>query len=192
MKRKRIWYVPGLFSLLGLPVILLIWGPDDPVEHHLMGIFIPSERRDAGGLKSFNRQGVMNLLRKKKITTIDLDDLPSRRSPESNVYRRSQLVLSELARLQFTHDTSEVLDVHLYEESTYGQFVWLANNATVFGYHRYVFLDDDFYYFPNPPPPRYESTDIKFDTLSPEIILIPGPPPPTKWDLFWRDVYWKW
>lgn len=28
MLKKKIYYVPGLFSLLGLPVLLLIWGPD--------------------------------------------------------------------------------------------------------------------------------------------------------------------
>jgi hypothetical protein len=191
MRRKKIWYVPGLISILGLPVLLLIWGPDDPVHHNATRIFIPSDRQDSSKTMSFNREGVARLLEKKKIITIDLDDLPSGTRSEFNIYQRSGLVLSELARLQFTHDTSEVLDVHLDEESTYGQFVWLINNAIVFHFKRFVYLDDDIYFFPNPPPVRYKLNELTINIPTEPIILKITGHKPTRWEVFCRWIFWE-
>lgn len=191
MKRRKIYYVPGLISIIGLPILLAIWGPDDPVQLNAMRLFLPSDRRPPRGTVSFNRYEIMQVLKKKKIVEVDLDDRPSRLHPEYNAYRKSSFVLQEMNRLQFTHDTSEILKVSFTDETCYGEFVWALNNATVFCFRRYFYFDDALYLVPNPPPPP----TIGVQPLYVEDIdlhLPPPPPPPTRWQLFKEWAHWRW
>jgi hypothetical protein len=73
------------------------------------------------------------------------------RHPETNYYRESGFFLNELARLQFTHDTSRVLKVHFNEENDYGDYVWVLNNLRIFNFRRYMYIDNDLYIVANPP-----------------------------------------
>ncbi len=191
MLKKKIYYVPGLFSLLGLPVLLLIWGPEDPVYETTMRMILPSEARDRPGMVFYNREGINRRLKGKKIETIELDDLPSRINPDYTMYRKSGFVLRELSRLRFTHDTSEVLKVIFGEESTYGQFVWALNNANIFLYKYYFFLDDALYYMPQPPPRRDTSTNLVTLNFGPDVVEA-TPAPPGWWELFceWTSLRW--
>ena len=190
MKRNKIFYVPGLISILGLPILLAFWGPEDPVQTTAMRLFLPSDQKPPPGVVTFNRYEFNRLLKTKKIVETELHDRPSILHPEYNAYRTSNFVLSELARLQFTHDTSEVLKVHFGEETIYGEFVWALDNATLFGYRRYVYLDDDLYYLPNPPPRPVKLEDLYIESYP--AIVRPSPPPPTRWQRFLTWVDWQW
>jgi len=192
MLKKKIYYVPGLFTLLGLPVLLLIWGPDDPVYETTMRMLLPSESGDKPGMVIYNREGINRRLRGKKIETVELDDLPSRISPDYTMYRKSGFVLRELSRLRFAHDTSEVLKVSFGEESTYGQFVWALNNANIFLYKYYFFLDDALYYMPQPLPVRDTSRNFITLNFGPDVVEA-TPAPRGRWELFreWAGLQWQ-
>jgi hypothetical protein len=192
MLKKKIYYVPGLFTLLGLPVLLLIWGPDDPVYETTMRMLLPSESGDKPGMVIYNREGINRRLRGKKIETVELDDLPSRISPDYTMYRKSGFVLRELSRLRFAHDTSEVLKVSFWEESTYGQFVWALNNANIFLYKYYFFLDDALYYMPQPLPVRDTSRNFITLNFGPDVVEA-TPAPRGQWELFreWAGLQWQ-
>ncbi len=155
-----------------------------------MRLFLPTESRDRPGMNVFNRDGINRILKGKKIISVELDDLPSVGEPEVNVYRKSGFVLSEMARLQFTHDTTEVLKISFGGESTYGQFVWAVNNANVFSYRHYFYLDDDLYFQANPPPVHYSEDSLVIDSIGPPIVME-GPPPPTRWEVFCEWAWWK-
>ena len=190
MKRKKLYYVPGLISLIGLPILLAFWGPEDPVQANVMRLFLPSDKKPPPGMSTFDRYTIGRAMERKKIVEIALDDRPSPLHPEYNAYRKSNLVLEELSRLQFTRDTSEILKVRFTGASSYGEFVWTLNNAIVFGYRRFYYLDDALYFLANPPPPTLR-TETLLPDFGPEIIL-PSPPPPTKWELFEEWAHGKW
>jgi hypothetical protein len=194
MKRKKIFYVPGLISILGLPILLLIMGPDDPVEQTAMRLYLPSDRDSPSpsGTISFDRYWINQVLKKKKIVEVDLDYRPSVLHPEYNAYRKSSFVLSEMGRLQFTHDTSEILKINFTEETSYGEFVWALNNATVFCFKRYFYIDDALYLLPNSPPPpkiRDKLEPLYLDDYDPDVRHFLQP---TRWEMFQRRVYWEW
>jgi len=192
MKKRRLYYVPGLISLLGLPVLLLIWGPEDSVEQVVMKLNLPSEQKDEAGVLRYNRDGVMRLVKGKKVVSLWADDRPSHLYPETNPYRRSVFLLNEMARQQFTHDTAVVLKVCFREWSDYGDFVWMLNNTKLFDCRRYAFLDNDLFLFANPPPAPPDTTSLKVEPMGDDVV-IGGPwTPPTKWEIFWRELGWKW
>ena len=176
----------------GLPVLLLIWGPGDPAYETTMKMYLPSEARDRPGMVFYNREGINRRLKGKKIETVELDDLPSRIDPDYTMYSRSGFVLRELSRLRFTHDTSEVLKVNFGEESTYGQFVWALNNANIFLYKYYFFLDDALYYVPQPPPVPDTSRNLATLDFGPDVVEA-TPTPPGWWDVFceWTSLRWQ-
>jgi hypothetical protein len=194
MKRRKLFYVPGLVSLLGLPILLLIAGPEDPVVLTVMRLNLPSERIDTGQVMTFNRQGILRLLGHKKIETLYVTDRLSTRHPETNYYRESGFFMNELAKLAFTHDTDRALKVRFDEANDYGDFVWIVNTLKVFDIRRYMYLDNDVYILANPPPVEYTGPDLYVDNYTVQVETKK----PTNWELFreWRDrrrwelIYW--
>jgi hypothetical protein len=190
MLKKKIYYVPGLFSLLGLPLIFFLLHPEDPIQLTVLRLRLPTEMKDSPGMVRFSRDGINRLLRGKKIISVELDDLPSRSNPESNAYRKSGFVLSEMARLQFTHDTTQLLKVSFGEGSTYGQYVWAVNNASLFDYRHYFYLDNDLYFQANPPSIPHTEEILHIDSFGPPVAFK-EPPPPTRWEAFCEWVSLK-
>ena len=59
--------------------------------------------------------------------------------------------------------------------------------AKIYDFKRYVFVDDDFYFLPNPPP---VNRTMELDGL-PVYDVLPSYTPPTWWELFTRRFgYW--
>jgi len=142
----------------------------------------------------FNRAGVLKRLQKKRIVSVELNDRPSLVSTDYTLYRRSGFVLAEMGRLQFTHDTSEVLEIYFGDESTYGDFVWAFNNAVVFRFHRYVYLDNSLYFWADPAPPRVPE-QLELLVPQPDNIFLQQMPPrkePTQLELLWKSIRWEW
>ncbi len=115
MKGKKLYYVPGLFSIIGLPILLFLIGPREPDRHTSITMRLPSDDHTAG---KFNRDDLLASIKNKKIETIDLD-YPS--FVDYDEYyevvsaHRFRFVTQEIERLAFTHDTSTVLKVDLGE-----------------------------------------------------------------------------
>jgi len=152
MRRRKIYYLPGFISLLGLPLLLFLMKPQEHKRETRLSLVIPWDKKQYG----FSRYAVYAHLKKKKIVQVDLWDMTLPYELNMQQAKRS-FIVRELERLQFTHDTSSVLKVTLGSNNTYGDFIWLLNLAVAYGFKRYVFMDDAFYYLPNarpePPPP---------------------------------------
>ena len=152
MHRKKLCYVPGLISLLGLPVLLFFLGPEDPVYHTVLKIYLPADKAPDDGRLNFNKVDFLNTIKDKKLISVDInDDIFDDRS-EYALNKKLAFVPREIERLQFTSDTNAVFRLRFGEHNTYAQFIWAINMAMIYDFKRYVFVDDDFYFLPNSPP----------------------------------------
>ena len=149
MKRKKIFYVPGIISLLGLATFALLYSPKPPQRLHAMSLFLPHEGH-YDTLSRFSAQGFLRKIKGKTHVEIDLNEVYP--TWQSLLFQRRQAFITrEIERIQFTHDTNTVLRIHLGANNTYGHFIWLLDQATLSGLKHYVLIDDNFYFMANPP-----------------------------------------
>lgn len=186
MKKRRLFYVPGLISLIGLPILLYFMGPGEKPIWNAVKINLPSDEvKPDPYLIRFSRRAVYQSLKHKKIITVDLgEDIRSDRDFLNEVVYQKKLdfISEEIARRQFTHDTSSVLKIQLGGNCTYGDFVWVLNLAHVYDMKRFVFIDDAYYLYTNPPPERV--SDLGF---SDSDVVYSGPAKvakPSAWAIF--------
>ena len=66
--------------------------------------------------------------------------------------KRFEFIRQEARRLEYTCDTTSVIDVCFLKESTYGQFVYLTDMMQEDKHKRYGIAGDDFYIFGENPP----------------------------------------
>src|ERR1700754_4161959 len=116
MKRRRLYYIPGLISIVGLPMLLIFYWPKETVAPTCLKVFLPNDRKEDPGMISFSTGMVYRSLKGKKIVTIDLD--VERFNEEDDrtkyvFYKKLHFVTQEIERSEFTSDTSSVLKVHL-------------------------------------------------------------------------------
>jgi hypothetical protein len=157
MKRRKLFYIPGLISIIGLPILLYFFGSDDFVQPTVLKFSIPSDKKDTPGLTAFTRSNFYKTIKNKKIISVELYDPlddPGPNAPD-HFYSKMNFISREIERLQFTHDTSAMLRVEFSDWSTYGQFVDLINKAVIYRIKRYALVDNSFYFFANPPPIHY-------------------------------------
>jgi len=154
MKRRRLYYVPGLISIIGLPLLLFFYWPRETVAPTCLKVFLPTDRKDDPGMIGFSKETVYKSLKGKKITTIDLDVERFYKGDNRTQYVFSQklhFVSQEIERLEFTNDTSSVLKIQFGANNTYGDYVWVLNQLFLYKVKRYAFVDNDFYMFADPP-----------------------------------------
>jgi len=186
MPRKKLMYVPGLISLMALPILLLIFSPEDAVDKVALRMFLPSDDTSNGLLK-FSKYSVLDAIKGKKLVTIYLID----KRPYYGDFRDEEyiaklnFVAKEMERLQFTNDTSTVLKVVFDEDFEYGHFVHLINLTLIYNVKRWAFLDNSFYFFANRPPIYGQTTSLP---IAPVSIDSPDYDAPTGWELFRRRV----
>jgi hypothetical protein len=181
MTLKKVYYVPGLISLIGLPVLLFLFGPEDKVEQHVLRLHLPIEKLTASD-SEFTKGNVLKSMKGRKVINITFWDKTNTGNQRLDDYVNNKKMLfiqNEMEQLQFTHDTTRFLKVDLNEENTYGEFVWLINQATILHYKRYAFFDNSFYFFPNEPPVDYSKVSIEPVIWDKPIIYEPL----SKWEI---------
>ncbi|MBO9203572.1 MULTISPECIES: hypothetical protein [Niastella] len=148
MKRPKLFYIPGIISLLVIPV-LFYYIFSLPVINRQPEIrfFIPKE------------EWVRPYLKKKKINTVYLDDNHSFND------EKLAFIGQEAQKLMFYHDTTQVIKVVFSDKSTYGEFIQLINLMQKNSIKRYVLLNNGFYIFGDPPPEPPEENSYKHLTL---------------------------
>jgi hypothetical protein len=197
MRKGKLYYVPGLISLLGLPILLYFLGPREPGILTTMTIWLPTDdmKPDPPGMIRFSKWRTYQLLKHKKIVTVDLNENEYMQGTPLHdfVYlKKLDFIAAEIARRQFTHDTGSVLKIRLGSNNTYGDFVWVFNQAHVYGIRRFTFVDDAYFLFTTPPPEPVQ--DLKVD-LSNDVIYEPRPVikrEPSRWELFKAAVVEWW
>ncbi|WP_207491480.1 hypothetical protein [Aridibaculum aurantiacum] len=194
MKRKRIYYVPGLISLIGLPIMFFLCPIEDPVQPNALRILLPRDEVPKNSEPVFSRDFVLENLKSKKITRVYLESFngyyPEERGRNLAIHQRA-FIESEIKRLQFSRDTTTALQVVLDEEASYNDFVALVNLTAVYDIKRWAYLDDNFIFWANDPPPPpivYEQLDpITIDDYEQFKVVMPS-----QWELFKWEVQAVW
>jgi hypothetical protein len=181
MKQKKLYYIPGLISIIGLPILLLFWGPPALNMYNIVRLNIPSYAKDTPGVVKFTEEYVYNYLANKKLIILRLDGYAW---DEKSLSYKNDFTFAdkEIERLQSGHDTTKALAIHLGNQNVYGDFVWLCNEALIYNIIKHAFVENNFYFFPNPPPASVQESYLPDLTF--QIDPPPGWKPPTKWQTF--------
>jgi hypothetical protein len=195
MRSKKFFYVPGLISLISLPILFFFWPIQDPPDYVVLKFFLASDFKPPKGVMDFSKYRVLQDIKNKKITRIYLGDVFAYDDKdEFRISAREKFVIAEIERLAFVDDTTQVLQVELDGENTYGDFVGLVNLAAIYRIKRYAYFDDSFFFMANPPPvsSRYYEDHGGIENYIPDNWM-----PPTNWEVFigklryeWR-IYWE-
>lgn len=110
----------------------------------VLRLFLPTDH----GERQFSVEALLKEVNHKKIVKIELTG----NAEEDN--KQFEFIRKEARRLQSTYDTTTVLHVHFPEESTYGQFVYLADMMAADKHKRYGITNNDFYIFGDEPSKR--------------------------------------
>lgn len=145
MKRRKLFYVPGMLSLLVVPVLLYLYQPTIK-KQTCIRLFVPTDRKPMEGTDYFSRYAVMDHIKRKKVNTVYLDDDHSLNNTKLN------FIGQETLRLKFYNDTTQVIKVHLDDEVTYNDFIQLMNVMLISEQKRYALIDNDLYIFGEAPP----------------------------------------
>jgi hypothetical protein len=108
MPRKKLFYVPGLISLLGLPVLLFFLGSENHDYQTVLMMNFPADRPRSDGGLSFNKVDFLHMVKDRKLISVDIDDCPLDDHSQYEFDRKLAFIPRELERLQFTNDTNAV------------------------------------------------------------------------------------
>jgi hypothetical protein len=112
MKRKKIYYVPGAISLLGLPLLFLLFMPKEEVHPRYVKFMLPSDRKsDTKNIIRYSRDYFYKSIKNKKIIQIDLNKeyLPQ----EMYLFNaKLNFISREIEKLEFTNDTSAIIKIN--------------------------------------------------------------------------------
>src|SRR5687768_11995492 len=182
--RKKLWYVPGLYSLLGLPILLLLFGPEDVQEKVALHFFLADDSQHNDETIRPTTKRLIAYASTKKLTTIVLDADYLAASGKYSANSKLEFIRREMQRLAFTRDTSVALRIDLRRNSTYGEFVWLINQAKVNDIRRYALAGNSFYFFHN---------DIfEYNDSQPLSLEAEGyPPPHYEGPSWWETLQWE-
>jgi hypothetical protein len=184
MKRKKLYYLPGMISLLGLPVLLLLFLPERKASPVALKMLLPNDNTNN---HPFSKYAIYKAIKFKKVTTVHLWDLvwPFE---DYNLNAKMDFITREIERLQFTNDTNSVLKIEFGEENTYGDYVWIVNQALIYRVKRYAYADNSLYFFANDPPVRAEPLPVEFHAISGDDSPAWRP---TKWFILKRKLQRK-
>ena len=144
MKRPKLFYTPGMISLLVVPVLFYMYQPTVK-RQTVLKLFVPSEDKPSPYLR-FSRSVVLAGLKGKKINTVYYDEDHSLNA------RRLEFIEQEALKLKFYNDTTQIIKVHFSNETTYNEFIQVLNIMYKNGHKRYTLLDNDIYDLGEPPP----------------------------------------
>jgi hypothetical protein len=101
---------------------------------------------------AFSKYTVLRSIQGKKVNAVDLNEEVPSYDP-SRYQEKQGFIQREIGRMEFTHDSTTVLKVHFGDHNSYGDFVWLLDQAVKYRCRRYAWFDDDFYFLGEAPPP---------------------------------------
>src|SRR5687768_14724537 len=102
MQRRKLFYVPGLISLIGLPILLLLFGPEEEVRQTVVRLFIPYEDPKDEEAAKFSKAMVYETIKGKNIISIHGQTYLDDEFDSFRYNRKMSFIGSELERLQFT------------------------------------------------------------------------------------------
>jgi hypothetical protein len=163
MKRPKLFYIPGMLSLLVVPVLFYIYQPVIKTPT-VLRLFIPTDDKSPN-LYRFSRYSVKAQLKGKKINTVYLDGNRKLNS------KKLDFIADEALKLKFYNDTTQIIKVRFTDETTYGEFVQLVNIMYRDDHKRYALLDNDFYNLGDPPLDPPDPHGIKICGFGADVIM---------------------
>ena len=176
MKRPKLFYIPGMLSLLIVPVLFYKYQADIGKTQTVLRLSVPSDDNSPDQYK-FSRYAVKAALKGKKINTVYLSDDRKLNS------KKLDFIANEGLKLKYYNDTTQIIKVHFTVGTTYGEFVQLVNIMNRDGHKSYVWLDDDFYILGEPPPDPHVTT-ISCGYYGHDVIF-------TKKEKTWHEKLWE-
>ncbi len=181
MREKKIHYVPGIISLIGLPVLLFFRGPSEPANQKVIRINLPAVANDSKYFEKFPIQMVYDAAKNKKMVTIDVDDVDWDERSAYLANAKYLFIKREIERLQFLNDTMSVLKISFGIETKYSSILGLINQTMIYDIKRYALVDDDLYIFANPRPSKIQFLNLD----SPELPISSQA---EKVPVWWQDL----
>jgi hypothetical protein len=155
MKSSRIYYRPGMISLIGLP--LLVWmfllphhSEQSWIYPRPLRLFIPSDGKSTRNIRIFSTYNFLSDIRGKKVLEINFNETWSPYCDSLSRSEKKDFIVRKVEDLQFLHDTTTVLKVDFGDKNTYGDFIWLLALAHKYMMKHYAFFGDAFYLLGNP------------------------------------------
>ena len=157
IKRKRIYYVPGLISLVAFPIIIFYYAHSFK-QQVVLKFYLASDNTDRNNpVFAFSKWRILGVMKKKKIVPVYLD------GDHKMNFSKLRFIQLEAQRLKFTCDTTQVLRVRLSYETNFEEFVSLLNIMYMNQQKRYCLIDNDFYIFGENRPVENKKTIEPFD-----------------------------
>lgn len=153
--RKKIYYVPGLFSAIFIPLLFLT-KLKIPKRFTVANYFVLSERKEKHNSFMYPITGeyFMKQIKRKKLIPFYLDE-----NHELNKIK-FEFIQREALRFKYTCDTNDVIAIHFSDSLQYGEFVYLLNMMVVDIHKRYAEWKNIFYIFGEEPPDPNEIKPI--------------------------------
>ncbi|MBF4518850.1 hypothetical protein IRZ71_21040 [Flavobacterium sp. ANB] len=147
-KRKKIFYVPGMISLIFIPLLCLIYfyKVDAFKVYTLLNVELPAPDNNV-----FEELNIADL-RKYKIFNYNSNEFEENRSLEKLRF--------SLRKLKKENDTINGIRIHLGKKMTYGVYVQVLNIFAEEGIEIYIPHKDDFWVFMKPKPKQNKSIRI--------------------------------
>jgi hypothetical protein len=180
MKGKKIYYVPGIISLLLLPLLLYYYGPEEYERKTVVRLNLPYDHDSADeNTVRFSAGYLVRQLKGKHITTITINNTIFSEIDHYVFTQKMAYIRSALEKLNFDNDTTEIVQILFTQESTYNDFIWVLNQAILLQFKRYAFLKNSIYFFADE---RFIPEDIKYEALDLYVQndTMPVPPAPSR------------
>jgi hypothetical protein len=160
MRRKKLYYVPGLISLISLPILVFCLFPKGQKQLTVIRMLLPSDKisNDRYVIR-YSRDYVLNSIKSKKIIEVNLNKYGPFHETDS-LENKFKFISKQLDSLYMSNDTTTVIKVDLGDSSTYGQFVWLVNQTLIRQWKRWAYVDNCFYFLNNKLEPIKRDTSV--------------------------------
>lgn len=137
--------------VIAIIVLALFYKPIEKSTEVVLRFNLPYDKPDPYFARA-SEQSLLYAIKDKKIETIYFNYISNSSPSKGLLHTKKRFIHHEIERLQFTNDTAVVLKIQLDEHNTYGDFVWLVNEANIYEYRRYAWIGNTFYMLPNDPP----------------------------------------
>jgi hypothetical protein len=148
---KRLFYTPGLISLVGLGICLpFFYKMNIPAKEYCLQLFMPNEVMSENDFSKYSLEKDMRKMRKLKFI-LDEDRKANK--------KKMEIIRYEALKLEYTQDSSTVILIDLTDNITYGDFVSIVDMCVSDGHKPYASWDNKFVIFGEWPKKETKKTD---------------------------------
>ena len=132
IRTKRLFYTPGLISLIGLSFALpYFYKKNSPVKYGVLHLFVPKDRNKDYEINHFTIGYLEKEIRYKKKISVTINE-----NHEEN-RKKLDIIRTEALKLKYFEDTSTVVLIKLSDSITYGEFISIVDMCESDSHKRY-------------------------------------------------------